>query len=367
MRKLLPILVRLQFGVLIFPLYFFRPKFQISRPNVKFDSRHRLWLFLKTKDSLSLRKTAKPDEFDSIRSASLRKDQERLNPEWFSKKSRNIETYEDSEIMLFFYEDVEKGVLLSKIGSVSKNDRGGQAVQNDNAGALRWTTFKSGTISCPIKNSPMSFDRLVSIKPIKIQEKEMLLAVFTTSSGQLPGSAVCIFSLEDIRRFLKSGKGKMSTYKNQGAVFSRTLFASAETRDTLTTIGVVSEENDLKNQQEVHFLYIGTSSGKLLRAVLIKQPNDPIEFYLVSETEHFKKECQSNDRSINNILFNRSLGRIYTVFADCITYDALHSCSQHKCASACETTNEQVCAWNQKLNTCSEDQTKLTGIKTHQI
>merc|ERR1719284_801425 len=117
MRKLLPILVRLQFGVLIFPLYFFRPKFQISRPNVKFDSRHRLWLFLKTKDSLSLRKTAKPDEFDSIRSASLRKDQERLNPEWFSKKSRNIETYEDSEIMLFFYEDVEKGVLLSKIGS----------------------------------------------------------------------------------------------------------------------------------------------------------------------------------------------------------------------------------------------------------
>ena len=63
----------------------------------------------------------------------------------------------------------------------------------------------------------------------------------------------------------------------------------------------------------------------------------------------------------------RNLGRVYTVFTDCITYDALHSCSQHKCASACETTNEQVCAWNQKLNTCSEDQTKLTGIKTHQV
>ena len=218
---------------------------------MKFDSKHRLWLFLKTKDSLSLRKTAKPDEFDSIRSASLRKDQERLNPEWFSKKSRNIETYEDSEIMLFFYEDVEKGVLLSKIGSVSKNDRGGQAVQNDNAGALRWTTFKSGTISCPIKNSPMSFDRLVSIKPIKIQEKDMLLAVFTTSSGQLPGSAVCIFSLEDIRRFLKSGKGKMSTYKNQGAVFSRTLFASAE-----TSLGEYSESYKNPYFKRLNHMYI---------------------------------------------------------------------------------------------------------------
>ena len=57
----------------------------------------------------------------------------------------------------------------------------------------------------------------------------------------------------------------------------------------MTTIGVVSVKNYLKNQQEVHFLYIGTSSGKLLRAVLINQPNDPIEFYLVSETEHFKE------------------------------------------------------------------------------
>lgn len=205
---------------------FLPTNFKISRPNVHFDSKKRLWLFLETKDSLNLRKTAK---LDALRGESSRSNQERINPEWFSKKSRHIDIYEDSELMIFFFEEFEQGVFKSKIGSVSKNDRGGQAVPNDIADATRWTTFKSGTVYCPLKNSQqMSFDRLVAIEPISIQGKQMIIGVFTTSSGQLPGSALCIFSLEDIRRFLKSPNGKLPTYKNQGAIYSRTLFPSAD-------------------------------------------------------------------------------------------------------------------------------------------
>jgi len=50
----------------------------------------------------------------------------------------------------------------------------------------------------------MTFEKLVGIEEIKIDEKEMILAYFSTPSGWIGGSAVCIFSLEELNKVWQS-------------------------------------------------------------------------------------------------------------------------------------------------------------------
>ena len=57
------------------------------------------------------------------------------------------------------------------------------------------------------------------------------------------------------------------------------------------------------------------------------------------------------------------IDRLYTIFENCITFADIYSCSQHTCANACHSTNEQICAF--KNGKCLVDKTnKPTKIHT---
>mgnify|MGYP003729783647 CR=1 FL=1 len=60
--------------------------------------------------------------------------------EWFSRKeTKNIGLIDFGERMLIFFEENENGKLVSKVGSVCKNDDGA-----DSHTGLIWTTFIKG-------------------------------------------------------------------------------------------------------------------------------------------------------------------------------------------------------------------------------
>ncbi|XP_056907796.1 semaphorin-3ab [Takifugu flavidus] len=112
---------------------------------------------------------------------------------------------EDDKIYLFFKENAIDGEHAGKatharVGQLCKNDLGGhRSLVN------KWTTFLKARLICSVPGSngiDTHFDELqdVFLVSTKDPKSPMIYAVFTTSSNIFKGSAVCIYSMADIRR-----------------------------------------------------------------------------------------------------------------------------------------------------------------------
>uniref|UniRef100_A0A8C1MY99 Sema domain, immunoglobulin domain (Ig), short basic domain, secreted, (semaphorin) 3Ab n=1 Tax=Cyprinus carpio TaxID=7962 RepID=A0A8C1MY99_CYPCA len=112
---------------------------------------------------------------------------------------------EDDKIYLFFRENAIDGEQISKatharIGQLCKNDFGGhRSLVN------KWTTFLKARLICSVpglNGIDTHFDELqdVFLMSSKDPKNPIIYAVFTTSSNIFKGSAVCMYSMADIRR-----------------------------------------------------------------------------------------------------------------------------------------------------------------------
>ncbi|TRZ01203.1 hypothetical protein DNTS_026103 [Danionella cerebrum] len=112
---------------------------------------------------------------------------------------------EDDKIYLFFRENAIDGEQISKatharIGQLCKNDFGGhRSLVN------KWTTFLKARLVCSVpglNGIDTHFDELqdVFLMSSKDPKNPIIYAVFTTSSNIFKGSAVCMYSMADIRR-----------------------------------------------------------------------------------------------------------------------------------------------------------------------
>ncbi|XP_053741421.1 semaphorin-3ab [Synchiropus splendidus] len=112
---------------------------------------------------------------------------------------------EDDKIYLFFRENAIDGEHAGKatharIGQLCKNDLGGhRSLVN------KWTTFLKARLVCSVPGSngiDTHFDELqdVFLMSTKDPKSPIIYAVFTTSSNIFKGSAVCVYSMTDIRR-----------------------------------------------------------------------------------------------------------------------------------------------------------------------
>uniref|UniRef100_A0A671SRM4 Semaphorin-3ab n=1 Tax=Sinocyclocheilus anshuiensis TaxID=1608454 RepID=A0A671SRM4_9TELE len=112
---------------------------------------------------------------------------------------------EDDKIYLFFRENAIDGEQISKatharIGQLCKNDFGGhRSLVN------KWTTFLKARLICSVpglNGIDTHFDELqdVFLMSSKDPKNPIIYAVFTTSSNIFKGSAVCMYSVADIRR-----------------------------------------------------------------------------------------------------------------------------------------------------------------------
>ncbi|XP_038126608.1 semaphorin-3ab [Cyprinodon tularosa] len=112
---------------------------------------------------------------------------------------------EDDKIYLFFRENAMDGEYAGKatyarIGQLCKNDLGGhRSLVN------KWTTFLKARLICSVPGSngiDTHFDELqdVFLMSTKDPKSPAIYGVFTTSSNIFKGSAVCMYSMADIRR-----------------------------------------------------------------------------------------------------------------------------------------------------------------------
>uniref|UniRef100_A0A3B1KES4 Sema domain, immunoglobulin domain (Ig), short basic domain, secreted, (semaphorin) 3Ab n=1 Tax=Astyanax mexicanus TaxID=7994 RepID=A0A3B1KES4_ASTMX len=112
---------------------------------------------------------------------------------------------EDDKIYLFFRENAIDGEQTGKatharIGQLCKNDFGGhRSLVN------KWTTFLKARLICSVpglNGIDTHFDELqdIFLMSSKDPKNPVIYAVFTTSSNIFKGSAVCMYSMADIRR-----------------------------------------------------------------------------------------------------------------------------------------------------------------------
>ncbi|KAI5617937.1 semaphorin-3aa precursor [Silurus asotus] len=112
---------------------------------------------------------------------------------------------EDDKIFLFFKENAMDGehtgkATISRIAQLCKNDEGGhRSLVN------KWTTFLKAKLTCSVpglNGIDTHFDELqdVFLMSAKDPKNPVVYAVFTTSSNIFRGSAICMYSMADIRR-----------------------------------------------------------------------------------------------------------------------------------------------------------------------
>ncbi|XP_039213450.1 semaphorin-3D isoform X2 [Crotalus tigris] len=111
---------------------------------------------------------------------------------------------DDDKIYFFFREVSQESstsdrAILSYVGRVCKNDIGGQRSLIN-----KWTTFLKARLVCSIpgpEGADTYFDELQDIFLLSTRDERnpMVYGVFTTTSSVFKGSAVCVYSMADIR------------------------------------------------------------------------------------------------------------------------------------------------------------------------
>ena len=182
------------------------------------------WIFQNRRDSAELRK-----------SPALKIDDQSLEKVDFiaSKETKNFGKFVEivgdlqavGEDLFFFYKESEnRRKWKSRIGSVRINETGSdQILQND---VKTWDSFKSLSIKCPISKTGLVFSVLSDMKIYSIKNETFFMGIFTTRKNELPGSAICVFRLDEILwNFSTKGSASfVATVGNQGAIWTRTIF-----------------------------------------------------------------------------------------------------------------------------------------------
>ncbi|KAG9332463.1 hypothetical protein JZ751_014561 [Albula glossodonta] len=115
------------------------------------------------------------------------------------------ENPDDDKIFFFFRETAVEAQGLgkatySRIGQLCRNDMGGQRSLVN-----KWTTFLKTRLICSVPGNDGSdtyFDELRDVFLLQTRDRKnpLVYTVFSTSSSVFKGSAVCLYTMNDIRR-----------------------------------------------------------------------------------------------------------------------------------------------------------------------
>ncbi|EMP34714.1 Semaphorin-3D, partial [Chelonia mydas] len=111
----------------------------------------------------------------------------------------------DDDKIYFFFREISQDsstsdkAILSRVGRICKNDMGGQRSLIN-----KWTTFLKARLVCSIpgpEGADTYFDELQDIFLLSTRDERnpLVYGVFTTTSSVFKGSAVCVYSMADIR------------------------------------------------------------------------------------------------------------------------------------------------------------------------
>ncbi|XP_013858908.1 semaphorin-3D isoform X3 [Austrofundulus limnaeus] len=301
---------------------------------------------------------------------------------------------DDDKIYFFFREVSWEGndkSILSRVARVCKNDVGGlRSLTN------KWTTFLKSRLVCSIPGPDgvdTHFDELqdIFLLPTRDDKNPVVYAVFTTSSSIFRGSAVCVYSMADIRAafngpyshkegpdhrwveyegripYPRPGTCPSKTYdprikttkdfpdevisfirshplmqRSVHPLTSRPVFTRVRVDYTLTHIVVDRVVAD-DGQYEVMFL--GTDAGSVLKVVSITQENWTTEEVILEELQVFQGFSPI-------VTLEISSKQLYVGSREGLAQVSLSRCHLYgqACAECC-LARDPYCAWDG--HTCS--------------
>ncbi|MFT7797205.1 semaphorin-6D-like isoform X1 [Arapaima gigas] len=292
------------------------------------------------------------------------------------------------------YNNLGKAVY-SRVARICKNDLGG----SQRVLEKHWTSFVKARLNCSVPGeSFFYFDVMQSVTDIiDINGTPSVVGVFTTQLNSIPGSAVCVFSMEDIKkafvgRFKEqktpdsvwtaipeeklpkprpgccAGQGLAENYKTSIDFPDETLlfikshplmdsavpslgeepwFTKTRVRYRLTAIAV---DNGAGPHQNYTVVFIGSEAGVVLKVLAKTSQNTLNESVLLEEIDVFNPaKCLSSredDRRILSLHLDRESHGLYVAFSSCVVRIPLSRCQRHaNCHKSCIASRDPYCGW----------------------
>uniref|UniRef100_A0A8C2KYJ5 Sema domain, immunoglobulin domain (Ig), short basic domain, secreted, (semaphorin) 3Ga n=1 Tax=Cyprinus carpio TaxID=7962 RepID=A0A8C2KYJ5_CYPCA len=298
----------------------------------------------------------------------------------------------DDKLYFFFREkSLDSGAgaspsVLARVGRVCLNDEGGQKSLVN-----KWTTFLKARLVCSVMGDDgveTFFDELrdVFIQPTQDERNPVVYAVFSTSGSVFKGSAVCVYSMADIRNVFngpfahKHGHNyQWTTYTGKipyprpgtcpGGTFTPGLKSTKEFSDEavnfirshplmyhpvypihkrplvvrsgvdyrFTTIAV-DQVDAVDGRYEV--LFLGTDRGTVQKVIVLPKDPTTMEELTLEEVEVFR---------VNTFFLNifQTSQQLYASSEEGLTQMSLHRCGVYgKACSDCCLARDPYCAWD---------------------
>ncbi|XP_035377813.1 semaphorin-3B [Electrophorus electricus] len=302
------------------------------------------------------------------------------------------ENPDDDKVFFFFRETAVEAhgfgkVTYARIGQLCRNDMGGQRSLVN-----KWTTFLKTRLVCSVPGSDGSethFDELRDVFLLQTRDRKnpLVYTVFSTSSSVFRGSAVCLYTMNDIRRaFLgpfahKEGpnyqwvpfQGKVP-YPRPGMCPSKTFGSFESTKgfpdnviqfarhhplmfNPVTPLGgrpvflrtgvpysFTQIAVDRVNAADGHYdvMFIGTDIGAVLKVISVPKGSWSSTELLLEELQVFK-----DSSSINNMQISSKRQQLYVGSETGVAQVSLHRCSMYgKACAECCLARDPYCAWD---------------------
>lgn len=303
------------------------------------------------------------------------------------------ENPDDDKIYFFFRESAVEAapamgrMTVSRVGQICRNDLGGQRSLVN-----KWTTFLKARLVCSVPGveGDTHFDQLQDVFLLSSRDRQtpLLYAVFSTSSGIFQGSAVCVYSMNDVRRaFLgpfahKEGpthqwvsyQGRVP-YPRPGMCPSKTFGTFSSTKDFPDDVIQFARNHPLMYNSVLpmggrplflqvgagytftqiaadrvaaadgHYdvLFIGTDVGTVLKVISVPKGSRPnSEGLLLEELQVFEDSA-----AITSMQISSKRHQLYIASPSAVAQIALHRCPAlgRACAECC-LARDPYCAWD---------------------
>ncbi|KAF0875090.1 SEM3B protein, partial [Crocuta crocuta] len=303
------------------------------------------------------------------------------------------ENPDDDKIYFFFRESAVEASpsmgrqTVSRVGQICRNDVGGQRSLVN-----KWTTFLKARLVCAVPGveGDTHFDHLQDVFLLSLRDRwsPLLYAVFSTSSTVFQGSAVCVYSMNDVRRaFLgpfahKEGpmhqwvsyQGRVP-YPRPGMCPSKTFGTFSSTKDFPDDVIQFARNHPLMYNSVLpmggrplfiqvdagytftqitadrvaaadgHYdvLFIGTDAGTVLKVISVPKGSQPNGEGLLLEELHVFEDSSA----ITSMQISSKRHQLYVASRSAVAQIPLHLCAAHgrACAECC-LARDPYCAWD---------------------
>uniref|UniRef100_A0A672P504 Semaphorin-3B-like n=1 Tax=Sinocyclocheilus grahami TaxID=75366 RepID=A0A672P504_SINGR len=307
------------------------------------------------------------------------------------------ENPDDDKVFFFFRETAVEAqgfgkVTYSRIGQLCRNDMGGQRSLVN-----KWTTFLKARLVCSVPGNDGTethFDELRDVFLLQTRDRKnpLIYTVFTTSSSVFQGSAVCLYTMNDIRRaFLgpfahKEGpnyqwvpfQGKVP-YPRPGMCPSKTFGSFESTKgfpdnviqfarhhplmfNPVTPLGgrplflrtgipytFTQITVDRVSAADAHYdvMFIGTDIGSVLKVISVPKGSWSNTELLLEELQVFKVRGVCVCVSIKFMQISSKRQQLYVGSDTGVVQVPLHRCSMYgKACAECCLARDPYCAWD---------------------